>query len=239
MSAGGYFSVRSWVLSGVLIGCLGLFAAEAFASPKHALAVAPGERPELRLAAQEPARSTNISEEIPGRRPAFRPFAVTLNPLSFIVGRFGANFEYLPVPHHALVVNPFLQHSSEEGRGEATYLMGGAELGYRFYAGKKGASGLFLGLSMLYSKLHWFEDSNARRPASERRDDTFLGRSEALYGVAGDLGGQHIASSGFTIGGGVGVMWLKLSDNPSPEGPSASDTSVFLPRFLFSVGQSF
>jgi hypothetical protein len=62
-----------------------------------------------------------------------------------------------------------------------------------------------------------------------------------MYGVAFDLGGQHITKGGFTIGGGIGVMYLKLASTAAA-GTQTSSTLKFegvLPRFLLTIGYSF
>src|SRR5579883_2161989 len=71
-----------------------------------------------------------------------RHFTFLGYPFGLSVGRLSAEFEYLPVTHHALTVKPFaiwvdldvtplpLTHYTETGYG--------VELGYRYYTGQRG-----------------------------------------------------------------------------------------------------
>ncbi len=82
--------------------------------------------------------------------PEFKPIALTLNPLSLILTRIGLNVEYLPAAHHGIMLNPYGQFISAGDNANGTkYTNWGAELGYHFYTGSKGANGFFVGPSLV------------------------------------------------------------------------------------------
>ncbi len=162
---------------------------------------------------------------------------LTANPLSLILTRIGANVEYLPVRHHAFVLNPYFQHASVEAgsgsaKSETTYTTFGGELGYRFYTGSRGANGFFVGPSVFVQNTNASSTATAGTSTAHGESSTFV------YGAILDLGGQHVAKSGFTIGGGVGVMYLVAANAPTATSSTIKFEGV-LPRFLFTVGYSF
>jgi hypothetical protein len=165
--------------------------------------------------------------------------AVTLNPLALAVQRYGANVEVSPVPHHVLIGSLYSQSiplwlvKSVSGRDEVHG--GGAslggELGYRLYSGRSGADGLFVGPSFVSMPLAY------PRLASDLASADLV-RFNAL-GAAFDIGVQKVTSSGFTIGGGVGVMYLSYDlPNDSRRLPLTIEPHV-LPRLLLAAGWSF
>src|SRR5262245_55119182 len=63
-------------------------------------------------AAAQPAAATATPEakdkpKSDEEKDEFKSVAITANPLSLILTRFGVNVEYLPVTHHAIVANPY------------------------------------------------------------------------------------------------------------------------------------
>lgn len=112
----------------------------------------------------------------------------------------------------------------------------GGELGYRFYSGTEGAHGLFVGMSGVAMPIAY------PRATPDFRTEVV---SFHAYGGAIDVGAQAITSSGFTIGGGLGVMYLAYtppalvrglpSGLPRPELPEPH----VLPRLLLAAGWSF
>jgi hypothetical protein len=160
-------------------------------------------------------------------------FALTLNPLSFILTRIGINFEYMLAKHHGLIVNPFFQgFSVGDDANKTSYTNFGGELGYRFYTGSRGANGFFVGPFVT------FISSNASTTATVNGNSTTADSSLSIYGGGVDLGGQHVFRNGFTIGGGAGVEYLKASATAANESSTFKVEGV-LPRFLFTVGYSF
>lgn len=163
----------------------------------------------------------------------FKPITLTINPLSLALGRIGANIEYLPVRHHAIVLNPFFQSLSVgDGATKTSYTNLGGELGYHFYTGDIGASGFYFGPSLFAM------NSSASASATTNGATTNASSSIFVYGAAFDVGGQYVAKNGFTIGGGAGAMYLAANDT-NTQTSSTFKVSGVLPRLLFTIGYSF
>lgn len=170
--------------------------------------------------------------------------AITLNPLPMAVGRFGGNVEVLVATHHAVGGSVYVQTfptwlvkvalpSTNIGGGPAPLF--GGELGYRYYTGRGTASGFFVGPSFVAMPLAY--------PRVTENLDAQLASFHA-YGGAVDFGGQLVTSSGFTIGGGLGVMALAYTPPASVAPPPGTTVPDFpephvLPRLLFSAGWAF
>jgi hypothetical protein len=169
-----------------------------------------------------------------------KPIAVTVNPLGLAIERYGANVEASPLPHHVFTGSLYAQSiplglvKSLSGRKEINDAGGasiGGELGYRLYSGSIGADGLFVGGSFVSVPLAY-----PRLDADLRSAD--LVRFSAL-GAAFDIGVQKVTSSGFTIGGGVGIMYLSYSlPEDNRRLPIGIEPHV-LPRLLLAAGWSF
>ena len=167
----------------------------------------------------------------------FKSVAITLNPLSLALMRIGANVEYLPAKHHAIIVNPYFWSTSVGGSSgsvgvETSYTSFGGELGYHFYTGSRGANGFFIGPSLILQQNSVTSKGAAAGASAESSS------SITSYGAALDLGGQHVFQNGFTIGGGVGAMYLNASASDSASS-STFKVSGVLPRFLLTAGYSF
>lgn len=111
----------------------------------------------------------------------------------------------------------------------------GGELGYRFYTGSEGAHGFFAGVAGVAMPLAY------PRVTQDLRTDV---ASFLAYGGAFDLGVQAITDSGFTVGGGIGVMYLAYTPPASPTPPAGITVPSYpephvLPRLLFAAGWSF
>ena len=168
------------------------------------------------------------------------PVTVTVNPLGLAIQRYGANLEVVPVPHHALVGSLYSQSiptwiiKDVSGRNEINQPGGaslGGELGYRLYSGRVGADGLFVGGSFVSMPLAY------PRLASDLASADLV-RFSAL-GAALDVGLQKVTRSGFTVGGGVGVMYLDYQvPNDNRRIPINIEPHV-LPRLLLTAGWSF
>src|SRR5438477_10623067 len=72
----------------------------------------------------------------PAQEKQFKPFAVEANPLAATLGRYSIQGEWLPAEHHAIVLNPFFEHTSTDiGSYSETFSGFGGEVGYRYYTG--------------------------------------------------------------------------------------------------------
>lgn len=162
------------------------------------------------------------------------PFSLVFNPLGLFVGRYSITLEYQPVLHHAITLNPFYNHTqitdTVTDYNYGTLSGGGAELGYRFYTGRKGPNGFFVGPSFLFGS---YTASRTGVP-----DDSFTS-----VGGAVDFGGQGVVGPGVIIGGGFGIQYTKTSHELNTDNLNLASVLVAeggtRPRFLFSVGYAF
>jgi len=157
-----------------------------------------------------------------------RPLAVTVNPLSLLLGRLSGNIELRLAAHHALVVSPNVLVAQVD-RGTLGGLVSqaygfvtqasssvGLEVGYHYWWRRRAAlSGPFFGPSILFGST----------TQASVGDPT---HAQEYWGAAFDLGLQEVLAGGFTIGGGAGAGFVRMADA----------TAVF-PRFLLQAGWSF
>jgi len=167
----------------------------------------------------------------------FKHYSITANPLSMIFTRVGANLEYMPAPHHGIMLYPsYFEWNFSFGFAGASagtkLKLYGIELGYHFYTGEKGPNGFFIGPSLILMR-----DKRTLTASHDSYGDESLEGTGNWYGVALDFGGQHVFDGGFTIGGGLGAMRLTRNGIEN-SGVTIKYTGV-LPRFLFMIGYSF
>jgi hypothetical protein len=181
----------------------------------------------------EPAVDVAIHEPLAPRRFV----SVAWNPLAFLVGRLSFDVIIVPIEHHALVVSPFYASTSTapiyvyDDHGVATRLPeqtfkgGGAELGYRYYDGREGPRGFFLGPSLILGSF---------TATAENGSQTHY----LQYGFAADVGYQTAIEDRVSLTLGVGVQYTRPDKSiPSQQFPSKlfADSAVF-PRLLLSLG---
>lgn len=164
--------------------------------------------------------------------PSHKQFTATLNPLSFGIGRYGADFQWLPIAHHAIVVNPFFASTTADVevnglKYEEKFSGFGGEVGYRLYTSERGASGFFLGPSLILGT--YTATANDQKVAFNS------------IGYAFDVGGQAMLKNGITIGGGFGLQHTNVSKDFTdlPLTAAILAGGGWRPRFLFSIGYSF
>jgi hypothetical protein len=181
------------------------------------------------LGATNKARADDIDEGI-----RFKSIAVQGNPLGFVIGRYSADLEYLPEPHHALHVTPFGVYALP---GVADQLTGfGAELGYRWYSGVHGPHGIFVGASFIAAELEYQHTSSAPPPLDLSNDTQFVELGGAI-----DAGYQVIILGNFAVGAGVGAQYVVDTIDPRFEFVSHPAHDFFYgwglrPRVLLSIG---
>jgi len=178
-----------------------------------------------------------------GERTDFKRVVLAINPLAIGIGRYSIQGEYLFAPHHAITLNPFFAHVpvtvTANGQDvDAGSLNGfGGELGYRFYTSNKGASGLFVGPSLLFASYSQ-SSSNNNGGSQGNSSDSFLN-----YGAALDIGGQAVIGPGIVVGGGFGLQYTKTSEDINTDNLNLASAVVagggVRPRFLFALGYSF
>jgi hypothetical protein len=174
------------------------------------------------------SKSSSTSDD-----PVEHHYAIEGNPLGIFIGRYSAQFEWLPISHHAFLINPHFDYASISVNGESVgHVVGaGAELGYRFYTSRYNLAGFYVGPSLLagtYSSGGGTGDSV----------------SFQSLGFAVDIGGQAVIGPGVVIGGGFGLQYTTTTkDFGSTDGLNlAAEILVgggWRPRFLLSVGYAF
>jgi hypothetical protein len=182
---------------------------------------------------------------IPEASAPARRVTITVNPAPIALGRYGGNLEFVAARHHAIVVSGYAQtfapwllrqvlpRAVDVGSGPPA--RPGGEIGYRFYTGTRGAHGLFVGPSAIAMPLV------APRVGTDLRAEVV---SFQAYGAALDVGVQAITDAGFTVGGGLGVMYLAYTPPASVAPPPGVPVPSFpqphvLPRLLIAAGWSF
>jgi hypothetical protein len=173
--------------------------------------------------------------------PVHRVVAIEWNPLALIIGKLSANVVIVPEDHHAFVLSPYYTSTTTapialvDASGAATMRLPqqtfqgfGGELGYRYYWGRGGPRGLFVGPSILVASM-----------TAKAEDGTST--SFVQYGVAGDAGFQALVADAvsITVGGGVQYAATTVSI-PNQQFPA----NVFAnhgvwPRLLLSLGWAF
>ncbi len=168
----------------------------------------------------------------------FKHVSVTANPLSLLLRRVGLNIEYLPVPHHGVMINPYFASgtASDDSSGTKveTKAKGfGGELAYRFYSGSEGANGFFIGPGIILARSQLHSTRTAANGASSSADVSVFS-----YGGFIDVGGQLVTRGGFTLGAGTGIGYV-FSDVSNVATSRSVKVSGVLPRVLFTLGYSF
>jgi hypothetical protein len=142
-----------------------------------------------------PAHADNLDGGV-----TFKSVAIEGNPLGVVIGRYSADLEYLPVPHHALHLTPVGYYALP---GVADELIGGgAELGYRWYSGEYGPHGIFVGASVIALSLEYIHHAAPGVPMDRSDDTTYVQLGGAL-----DAGYQVIALGNLAVCAGVGAQY--------------------------------
>jgi hypothetical protein len=172
-----------------------------------------------------------------------RYVALEWNPLPlFTIGRLSANVVFAPTDHHALVLAPFYAWTTTAAiyivadDGSATQLPvqhfegGGAELGYRYYFGRGGPRGFFLGPSLILS-------------AFQARAQDQVKTTYGDLGLAGDVGYQALVADRVSISLGAGLQYTFTAGGggfnaiPAQQFPAELyANSGVRPRVLFAIG---
>jgi len=165
----------------------------------------------------------------------FKSVGLQGNPLGVILGRYSADLEYLPVPHHALHMTPVGYYALP---GVADQYFGyGAELGYRYYSGVDGPQGYFVGGSVLVGTFTYAHTAQPGVPLDVSDDTTF-----AQVGGAIDAGYQIVCLGNLAVGAGAGVSYTVDTQQPHFEAGNHYDLyygAGLRPRALLSVGAAF
>ncbi len=167
----------------------------------------------------------------------FKSIAVQGNPLGLAIGRYSADLEYLPEPHHAVHLTALGVYALP---GVADRLTGfGGEIGYRWYSGAHGPHGVFLGASFLAAELEYQHTSSAPPPIDASNDTQFVELGGAI-----DAGYQVVVLGNFAVGAGLGAQYVVDTIQPRFEFASHPWHDLLYgwgvrPRVLLSVGAAF
>ncbi len=186
------------------------------------------------------ATATTANEKRSDPEPkSLKTIGLELNPLAATIGRYSVQVEWMPLLHHAIVLNPHFDHvSADVTSGAGTYSEGftgfGGELGYRFYTGQKGLNGFFVGPSFLFGT--YSASADVSGPGVSSNSTSFT-----TVGAALDVGGQAVIGPGILIGGGFGLQYTKASSDfgDLPLTASILAGGGVRPRFLLSAGYAF
>ena len=223
-----------------------LFAASlaGIASQRSAFADAPAASapPPLASSSEEafwPVTSTGaVDVALREATPPQRYLALEINPLAGLaLHRWGGNIIIAPLEHHAIIVNPF--HVSTQTYAINLYddngnpitlpvqhFSGwGGELGYRYYSGRGGLRGLFLGPSLFAD---WMTVT-----AQDGSQTKYI-----YYGVAADVGYQALINHRVSLGFGAGLQYGLPNKDLPRQGFQAKyyANPILLPRLLISLG---
>ncbi len=175
---------------------------------------------------------------LPDSPPPRRFLALEFNPLAAAaLDRWGANIIFAPVEHHALILNPFHAYARtypinlfDDGGNPLqlpvqTFTGWGAELGYRYYTGRGGPRGLFLGPSLIADWMTAKAQNGSRT-------------SYVYYGVAADVGYQALIGDRVSLSVGAGLQYAKPDEDIPKQGFMAKyyANATVLPRLLVSIG---
>ncbi len=172
-----------------------------------------------------------------------KTLALEMNPLGIIIGRFGANIEYMLAPHHAVVISP---HYYFAFPGVADLFDGpGIEAGYRYYTGQNGPIGWFLGGSLSFGNYHYRHMADvAIRTIDNVTLDGPVDKSWQSIGAAVDAGYQILVRDHIVLGAGLGVEYKYYTQDPSFEYLSHARHELLYgsglrPRLLAAAGGVF
>ena len=186
----------------------------------------------LGLLLEGAARADDLDEGVP-----FKSVALQGNPLGLIIGRYSADLEYLPAPHHALHFSPVGYFALP---GVADELVGfGAEMGYRWYSGLNGAHGFFVGASFIALSLHYLHGALPGVPLDAPEDTSYVQLGGAL-----DAGYQVVILGNFAAGVGLGAQYTADTTQPTFEYQNHPLHDLLYgsglrPRVLLSLGAAF
>ena len=178
------------------------------------------------------ARAEDLDEGTP-----FKSVALQGNPLGLVIGRYSADLEYLPLPHHALHLSPVGYFALPGTADEITGF--GAEVGYRWYSGVDGPEGFFVGGSFVALSMRYLHGA-LPGIAFDVPDDT----SYVQLGGAIDAGYQLVFLGNFAAGAGLGAMYTVDTAQPHFEYQNHPMHDLLYgsglrPRLLLSLGAAF
>jgi len=191
-----------------------------------------------RAALAEPPPPPDVTVPVPP--PVRRYVTVEWSPLALFLGKISANVVIAPVDHHSIVLSPFYASTTTipiyiyDNGGNPTQLPqqtfkgGGGELGYRYYFGRGGPRGFFVGPSLMFGAF--------TATAQNGADTQFFN-----LGVAADVGFQALVLDRISLSLGAGAQYNATTTTiPNQQFPAdVFANSGVRPRLLASVGCAF
>lgn len=179
-----------------------------------------------------PARAEDIDEGIP-----FRSVVLEGALDGLAIGRYGAELEYLPAPHHALRVAPSYFYALPGTDDQLTGF--GAEIGYRLYGGRHGPHGFFAGVSFLVGEYEYVHGNPNSAPLDKAVDTQYVSLGGAL-----DVGYAVVVLGNFSVAVGGGAQLTADTLTPQFEFQNHPWHSLLYgpglrPRALLEVGTAF
>jgi len=160
--------------------------------------------------------------------PPTRRIAISYDPLTLMLQRYGANVEVLLASHHVLGVSAYYAYAHTNEDTNNVFRGVGGELGYRWYAGDNGPRGFYVGPSLLLGR---FEAVPAR------------GDSVSYWNVGGamDLGWQALVADRVLFGLGAGLQYsAPTASLPAQEVTASVYANAGLrPRLSLAFGVAF
>jgi hypothetical protein len=196
-----------------------------------------------RMVLADPNQKEGIDVTLHDAPPVRRFVAIEWNPVSLIIGKISANVIIVPVDHFGIVISPYYASTSTSPiylyddtanplapaptsqAPKQTFTGGGTELGARYYFGRGGPRGFFLGPSFMVA------DFTAT--AANASTTQFLN-----LGFAADVGFQALVVDRLSLSLGVGVQYT-FTDKTIPNQQFPADVYAnagFRPRALASIG---
>ncbi len=169
-----------------------------------------------------------VDEEPREPDPPMRRVAIEWNPMSLLVTRYGPTIEVLLASHHALTAGAYYVYSATNSDTNNVFSGVGGEVGYRFYLGKNGFRGFYVGPSFLVAGL-------SAQPQT--------GPSISFFNVGGalDAGWQALVADRVLVGLGAGAEYtIATKTFPQQQIPaSVYANSGFRPRVNIAIGVAF
>jgi hypothetical protein len=175
--------------------------------------------------------------------PPRRPLTLEWNPLGLLISRISVNVEISPADHHAIVLSPFYFYARTASFSQPADASGatvevpaekfegfGGEIGYRYYTGRGGPRGAYLGPSVFAA----FPNATVQTAGGASAGFTDIG-------VAADVGYQALVAANWVVSLGVGAQYTFVTKSfPDEQLPARiyANRGV-LPRLNASIGYAF
>jgi hypothetical protein len=191
-----------------------------------------GSLPRSAMAQWSPSADP-VNVVIKDSAPLGREVALEYNPLALLIERISVNIELAAADHHALVLSSYYFYPSTaaftNASGQAVrsqrFVGFGGELGYRYYGGRGGLRGVFVGPSFIAA---W-----GKATAGNGAETVF-----GDFGVAADVGYQALVAERWVVSLGAGVQYSFATRSiPAQQMPAnLYANSGLQPRLLFALG---